>query len=423
MKLFLLLGVSSVIGFREDRLDLHHLQPDQFSRVHTLERPKRSAEKSARIRRSSSFPLLRNKREESSSDFNKCSNFDTSKLKEENVLNKFTITNDSNPSISLVWTGDNGHILAVTTYESFVAYPSKLYLSKDGGRNFEDITDRIKNEYIRRKRGAVTATADSSHVILIVNNHPLGFGETSDIYVSEDEGVSWTRRETPFELSGSQMKFHPKKSSHILATDATTQQLFITTDFCKTWKAVHDSGKTSAFKWDPKNEDIFYYTHDPLGSGRRDRFSMTLYRSKDDGKTSEALTEHVWSFGIQEQFLFVSVRYMAEGDDDVRRIMHVSTDNGDNFRAVQLPAISSEQFYSILDASENMIFMHVDDEGDTGKGAVYVSDSSGTVFSKSLSNNLYPNGDDVTDFVKVDSMNGVYLTSIVSFFLNINLET
>ena len=105
---------------------------------------------------------------------------------------------------------------------------------------------------------------------------------------------------------------------------------------------------------------------------------------------------------------------MAEGDDDVRRIMHVSTDHGDNFRAVQLPAISSEQFYSILDASENMIFMHVDDEGDTGKGAVYVSDSTGTVFSKSLSNNLYPNGDDVTDFVKVDSMNGVYLTSIVS---------
>ena len=118
-------------------------------------------------------------------------------------------------------------------------------------------TDRIQHEYIRRKRGALTATADSSHVILIVNNHPLGFGETSDIYVSEDEGVTWTRRETPFELSGSQMKFHPEKSSHILATDATTQQLFITTDFCKTWKSVHDSGKTSAFKWDPKSNFIF----------------------------------------------------------------------------------------------------------------------------------------------------------------------
>ena len=243
MKLLLLFGVSSVIGFREDRLDLNHLQPDQFSRVSTLQRPKRSAEKSTRNR----------KRREESENFNECSNFDTSKFKDE-VLNVFSITNDTNPSISLVWTGDNGHILAVTTYESFVAYPSKLYLSKDGGRNFEDITDRIAHEYIRRKRGALTATADSSHVILIVNNHPLGFGETSDIYVSEDEGVSWTRRQTPFELSGSQMKFHPKKSSHILATDATTQQLFITTDFCKTWKSVHDSGKTSAFKWDPKSK-------------------------------------------------------------------------------------------------------------------------------------------------------------------------
>ena len=105
-----------------------------------------------------------------------------------------------------------------------------------------------------RKRGALTATADSSHVILIVNNHPLGFGETSDIYVSEDEGVHWNRQTVPFELSGSQMKFHPNKASHILATDATSQQLWITTDFCKSWRAVHDSGKTSAFKWDPKSK-------------------------------------------------------------------------------------------------------------------------------------------------------------------------
>ena len=149
MKLPLLLGVSSVIGFREDRLDLEHLLPDQFSRVHTLDRPKRSS----RNRRSSNEnPFSRRRREEdvvADDVVEECKNFDKSKLTADNVVNKFKITNDSNPSISLVWTGDNGHILAVTTYESFVAYPSKLYLSTNGGRHFEEITDKINNEYIR----------------------------------------------------------------------------------------------------------------------------------------------------------------------------------------------------------------------------------------------------------------------------------
>ena len=91
--------------------------------------------------------------------------------------------------------------------------------------------------------------------------------------------------------------------------------------------------------------------------------------------------------------------------------MHVSTNRGLSFDAVQLPAVSEEQFYSILDANENMIFMHVDDDGDTGKGTIFTSDEDGIIFSVSLQKNLYPNGDDVTDFVRVESLNGVYVTS------------
>ena len=37
---------------------------------------------------------------------------------------------DSNPSIALAWTGDQGTLLAVTTYESFVSFPSFLYRNR-----------------------------------------------------------------------------------------------------------------------------------------------------------------------------------------------------------------------------------------------------------------------------------------------------
>jgi sortilin len=93
--------------------------------------------------------------------------------------------------------------------------------------------------------------------------------------------------------------------------------------------------------------------------------------------------------------------------------MHVSTNRGEHFDAVQLPAVEEEQFYSILDATEDMIFMHIDEKGDTGKGIIYTSDEKGIVYTESLNNNLYPNGEDVTDFVKIESLRGVYVTSML----------
>ena len=48
---------------------------------------------------------------------------------------------------------------------------------------------------------------------------------------------------------------------------------------------------------------------------------------------------------------------------------------------------------------------------DTGEGTLYISDQSGIIYSESLRRHLYPNYEDLTDFYKVDSMRGVYITS------------
>ena len=132
----------------------------------------------------------------------------------------------------------------------------------------------------------MTATADSERVVLIVNNHPLGYSDSSTIYVTLDKGKivrlflssiylrkisgeTWTRIEVPFELSGSMMKFHPTNADMVLATDMNEGKLWITKDFCKTWSKVHESGKAHAYKWDPRDTSgkVFYYTHDPTGTG------------------------------------------------------------------------------------------------------------------------------------------------------------
>ena len=48
-------------------------------------------------------------------------------------------------------------------------------------------------------------------------------------------------------------------------------------------------------------------------------------------------------------------------------MIHVSVDQGDVWNIAQLPAVGHEQFYSILAANNDMVFMHVDDPG--GKSA------------------------------------------------------
>ena len=48
---------------------------------------------------------------------------------------------------------------------------------------------------------------------------------------------------------------------------------------------------------------------------------------------------------------------------------------------------------------------------DTGHGTLYTSGAQGVVYSESLPKHLYPNYGEVTDFYRVESMRGVYITS------------
>ena len=43
--------------------------------------------------------------------------------------------------------------------------------------------------------------------------------------------------------------------------------------------------------------------------------------------------------------------------------MYVSKNQGDTFSAAQLKMISNEEFYAIIDMSEEQVMIHVDDPG------------------------------------------------------------
>jgi hypothetical protein len=82
-----------------------------------------------------------------------------------------------------------------------------------------------------------------------------------------------------------------------------------------------------------------------------------------------------------------------------------------NFERTRLPteAVTSKTF-TVMDTSEETVFLHVQNHGlETPLGDIFVSDGSGKFYSMSLENVV--RGQDLVDFEKVNSLEGVFLAN------------
>ncbi|XP_061644020.1 sortilin 1b [Phyllopteryx taeniolatus] len=312
--------------------------------------------------------------------------------------------NDLSGSVSLAWVGDGtGVILALTTFQvpffMIKLGQSKLYRSENYGKSFLDVTDLINNTFIRSSFGIAIGPENSGKVIL---TGEVSGGHRSRIFVSSDFGKSFTRQELPFNPL-SVITYNPENSNVLLGL-SNKKELWLTKDFGRNWKKVHDM--VCMVKWGMKNS-IFFSTN-PNGSCS-ERGVLEIRRTMDFGQTIKTVATKIYSFGIGGRFLYASV---MTGKGTLRMI-HVSVDQGDTWNMAQLPAIGHKQFYSILAASNEMVFMHVDEPGDSGVGTIYVSDDRGTIFSKSLERHLYTTTGGETDFTNITSLRGVFITSVL----------
>ncbi|XP_074500645.1 sortilin 1b [Sebastes fasciatus] len=311
--------------------------------------------------------------------------------------------NDLSGSVTLAWVGDaSGVILALTTFQVpfFLVKlgQSKLYRSENYGKSFEDVTSLINNTFIRSEYGI--AIGNSGKVILTAE---VSGSYGSRIFVSSDFGRSFTPRELSF-IPMMQIVYNPENSSVLLVL-SNSNELWLSEDVGTTWKGIHN--RVCLVKWGRKNSIFFSGSHNGSCS---DRGMLDLRRTTDYGKTFKTVASKIYSFGLGGRFLFASV---MTGKGTLRMI-HVSVDHGDTWNMAQLPPVGHEQFYSILAANDDMVFMHVDEPGDTGFGTIYVSDDRGTVYSKSLERHLYTTTGGDTDFTNVTSLRGVFITSMLA---------
>ncbi|XP_067095330.1 sortilin 1b [Osmerus mordax] len=313
--------------------------------------------------------------------------------------------NDLSGSVSLAWVGDGtGVILVLTTFQVpfFLLRfgQSKLYRSGNYGKSFQDVTSLINNTFIRTELGIAIGPENSGKVIL---TGQVSGGKGSRIFVSKDFGKSFSHLDLPF-TPLMQITYNPHDSNVLMAI-SSVNELWLSEDFGENWKKLH--GMVCLVKWGMDNA-IFFTTN--LNGSCNDRGMLDLRKTSDYGKNIKTVASKIFSFGLGGRFLFASVMTGKE----TLRMIHVSVDQGEVWNMAQLPAVGHEQFYSILAANDDMVFMHVDDPGDTGIGTIYVSDDRGTVYSKSLERHLYTTTGGDTDFVNVTSLRGVFITSVLA---------
>uniref|UniRef100_A0A3Q3KGR0 VPS10 domain-containing protein n=1 Tax=Monopterus albus TaxID=43700 RepID=A0A3Q3KGR0_MONAL len=305
--------------------------------------------------------------------------------------------NDLSGSVSLAWVGDGtGVILALTTFQVpffVILGQSKLY-RENYGKSFDDVTDLINNTFIRSEYGIATGPENSGKVIL---TGEVSGGHSSRVFLSDNFGKGFTRKELPFTLK-MQIIYNPDNSEMLLAL-SINNELWLSEDFGNDWKKIHDM--VCLVKG--RKNTIFFSTS---LNGSCEQGMLELKRTTDYGKTFKTVASKIFSFGMGGRFLFASV---MTGKGTLRMIQ-VSVDQGETWDTAQLPPVGHEQFYSILAANDDMVFMHVDEPG---FGTIYVSDDRGTVYSKSLERHLYTNTWGDTDFTNITSLRGVFIASVL----------
>jgi hypothetical protein len=229
--------------------------------------------------------------------------------------------------------------------------------------------------------------------------------------------------------------FHPLEKSWALAATWTDCQEF-GDEPCKIYKELYSTEDLGSnwtflkeyvydFAWGvtpfaseqgikrlPK-ERIFI-THDPTATGHQNQQkklwspSVNLYYSDDYFKTKKLALNNGNSIIKTDHYMFIAKATKRElVEIYVSSVLHGFL----NFERTRLPteAVTSKTF-TVMDTSEETVFLQVQNRGlETPLGDIFVSDGSGKFYSMSLENVV--RGQDLVDFEKVNSLEGVFLAN------------
>eukprot|EP00922_Rhytidocystis_sp_ex-Travisia-forbesii_P048723 GHVS01072535.1.p1 GENE.GHVS01072535.1~~GHVS01072535.1.p1 ORF type:complete len:907 (+),score=123.35 GHVS01072535.1:202-2922(+) len=315
------------------------------------------------------------------------------------------------------WAGSDHRTVLIKTHSG------RLYRSKDGGKQVNEITDQLTGGGTAPTNRIVV---ESILVSPVDKNIVFIVGTKRNHFISEDSATTFRRIQHTSAIHS--WIFHPIRPRWALLSAWTeacfspktggscNHLLYVTRDLGQSFSLV--SSYVVQFSWGDRSlnqQDRIYFSHHNSRHGDQPRAggwskNVDFSVSTDMGRSSKVLVDRGNKFLVSNGFIFV-----AKLDDPVQQTvkMLVSSAGQDTFEQALLPdGAVHEKSYTILDTSEGAIMLHVNHgtEGKSNTGNVYISDVKGLRYSLSLPNNVRTLSGEC-EFDKVLSLEGVFLAN------------
>ena len=296
-----------------------------------------------------------------------------------------------------------------------LAHTDKTKKTKKGNMAEDDNLGDVLNMYV--------SAVDSNYIFL------QGYGDYS--FYTTDGAKSWKLSFTEDELAD--VMLHPTDKSAILSTrlakkcnDGSAEgdcfkSLYISKNFGKTWtylthyivqaEWVHNL-KGAQAAGQPKYSIFASMYGSKVGNQKFGYWNpnINFVRTDDEFKTHKVLVKGGNRFLFTSKFLFIA-EVARNRLSEV--LLKISDNGGKSFYDGKLPFVIKQHSYTVLDTSEDTVFLHVNHAGeDSHFGHVYISDASGMNYSLSLPyNRRAKNGK--CDFEKILGLEGIYMANYV----------
>eukprot|EP00938_MAST-03A_sp_MAST-3A-sp1_P006763 g6763.t1 len=322
--------------------------------------------------------------------------------------------------LDMLWVGKDEKTVYILTDKNI------LYRSTDEGKSWSD-------EMSRLKRSDSTGGVVSMELSGADKNRLVFLSDGRVHWATSDAGRTYKQITDTYRFH--EVKLHPKDGNMMLTCVLSDKchdssesgycykKLYVSKDFGKSWKFLTDY--IVQFDW----------AHN-LQRGQADKLpKVSVMASEFKSKRGDqrfgywdrnidfVISNDLWEskprvlvprgnrFLFTSKFLFVA---KVHHSIDNRVSLQISSNGGKTWSTAALPFGELHQHsYTILDTSEDSVFLHVNHIGEKSSwGNVYISNADGLGYALSLPHNRRATSGKC-DFEKVEGMTGIYLANYI----------
>ena len=313
-------------------------------------------------------------------------------------------------------------------YMLLLGQDGQHWTSKDGGKSYEAIKSSVAFTEAKLHEDMILATSTSAGCSVSDTgasaSKARGRGCYKTLHASYDFGATWKEcldYVVQFDWARNLVDVYDGKGKMRHAHTHSTELA----------KAHMATGKEVRVEEVPRQRIFATKFKTEKGDQQFGIWSPDIHmlHSDDAFKTRKVLLEHGNRFVFMGRYIFVaefkphtpnrrrhkssSVSSSPHSGPSV--LLRVSADIGRTFSVSKLPLKLRQHEFTILDTSEQSVFLHVNHEGaNANYGNVYSSDATGSFYSMTLRKNRRDDGDGKCDFEKIEGLMGVYMANIVA---------